>query len=354
MGYGDLLMLRHPPGDASHGHLAQIRKSAQRAAGLTQQLLAFSRKQVLQPKVISINEAVREMEGLLRRLIGEHIDIQFALDSGLWLVRADVSQLEQVVMNLAVNSRDAMTRGGRLSISTCNRTVRAEDEQRLAEVAVGEYVQLTVADTGDGMDDATKARIFEPFFTTKRDGKGTGLGLSVVFGVVKQSGGHIFVTSESGKGSTFDILLPRARDDEATAAEAIRPRTSALIPAFGTETVLVVEDDDSVRGFVRDTLSASGYTVIDVADGRKALEIAPHFPRQIDLLLTDVVMPNLGGRELAEQLVKLRPEVKVLYMSGYTEDQTLAHGFSMGSVALLEKPFTARDLLVRVRKVLSS
>ena len=350
MGYGDLLLLRHPLGDSSHSHLAQIKKSAQRAAGLTQQLLAFSRKQVLQPKVINLNDTIREMEGLLRRLISEQIEMQFALDPGLWRVRADVGQLEQVVMNLAVNARDAMTRGGRLSLSTRNRLVRSFDVPQLAEVEVGDYVQLTVADTGEGMDDATQARIFEPFFTTKRDGKGTGLGLSVVFGVVKQSGGHVFVTSKAGKGSTFDILLPRAQ--EAAGEASSQSRTSVLIPAFGTETVLVVEDDEAVRGFVRDTLSSSGYTVIDVADGRKALEIAPHFPRQIHLLLTDVIMPHLGGRELAEQLVKLRPEIKVLFMSGYTDDLALTHGVSAGSAALIEKPFTARDLLIRVRQIL--
>jgi PAS domain S-box-containing protein len=350
MGYGDLLDNRLPANDVLMGYVQQIKKAAKRAAALTYQLLAFSRKQVLQSQLLVLGEVIRELEPMLRRLIGEHITLETDLAAGSWQVLADPSQMEQVVMNLVVNARDAMPLGGILTIGTSNRTLDAEAARGYAEVPPGDYVQLRVSDTGRGMDDQLRERIFEPFFTTKPDGKGTGLGLSVVFGVVRQSGGFIFVDSAPDQGARFDILLPRA---DSTPDPFKQRDSTAQLAVRGSETILLVEDDDGVRLLARDTLEASGYTVLAVGMGAEAVEISSHYPKDIDLLLTDVVMPGMGGREVADRIQGQRPGIKVLFMSGYTDDVVLTHGVSNGTAAFIEKPFAAPKLLGRIRKVLA-
>lgn len=350
MGYGELLESRIPSTDQSSGYVQQIKKAAKRAAALTYQLLAFSRKQVLQAQLLVVGDVITDLEPMLRRLIGEHITLKTDLEKDSWQVLADAGQLEQVVMNLVVNARDAMPTGGSLSITTRNRHLDAEMVRAYAEVPPGDYVIMVVSDTGEGMEDSVKKRIFEPFFTTKPEGKGTGLGLAVVFGVVRQSGGYIFVDSVPTKGSRFDVLLPRADK----APEPFRHRDStAQLAIRGTETILLVEDDEGVRGLAKDTLEASGYTVLAVSNGQEALEISEHYPKPIELLLTDVVMPGLGGREVAERVLKQRPAIKVLFMSGYTDDLVLTHGVAAGTAAFIEKPFAAPKLLGRIRKVLA-
>jgi signal transduction histidine kinase/ActR/RegA family two-component response regulator len=350
MGYGELLEARIPSADQSSGYVQQIKKAARRAASLTYQLLAFSRKQVLQSQLLVVGAVITDLEPMLKRLIGEHITLKTDLENEPWQVLADAGQLEQVVMNLVVNARDAMPAGGSIIISTRNRHLDADMVRAYAEVPPGDYVMMIVADTGEGMEDSIKKRIFEPFFTTKPEGKGTGLGLAVVFGVVRQSGGFIFVDSVPGKGSRFDVLLPRADK----APEPFRHRDStAQLAIRGSETILLVEDDEGVRGLAKDTLEASGYTVLAVSHGQEALDVSEHYPKGIDLLLTDVVMPGLGGREVAERVKRQRPAIKVLFMSGYTDDLVLTHGVADGTAAFIEKPFAAPKLLGRIRKVLS-
>jgi PAS domain S-box-containing protein len=350
MGYGELLESRIVSADPSSGHIKQIKKAAKRAAALTYQLLAFSRKQVLQSQLLVLDDVITDLAPMLRRLIGEHITLNTDLQSTPWQVLADVSQIEQVVMNLVVNSRDAMPRGGSLTISTRNRSLDADMVRAYAEVQPGDYVMMVVSDNGEGMEPDIRKRIFEPFFTTKSEGKGTGLGLAVVFGVVRQSGGFIFVDSVPGKGSRFDVLLPRADK----APEPFRHRDStAQLAIRGTETILLVEDDEGVRSLLKDTLECSGYTVIAASFGEEAIELSATHPTAIDLLLTDVVMPGLGGREVAEKIQQQRPAIKVLFMSGYTDDLVLAHGVAQGNAAFIEKPFAAPKLLGRIRKVLS-
>ena len=350
MGYSELLDAKIPSTDVASGYVQQVKKSAKRAASLTYQLLAFSRKQVMQVQSLVLGDVINDLVPMLRRLIGEHIALKTDFAPDTWQVLADASQWEQVVMNLVVNARDAMPKGGSLIISTRNRKMDASMVRAYAEVPPGDYVMMIVSDTGEGMEEDVRKRIFEPFFTTKSEGKGTGLGLAVVFGVVKQSGGFIFVDSVRGKGARFDVLLPRA----ARAAEPFRQRDStAQIPIRGSETILLVEDDDGVRGLVKDTLEASGYTVLVVSNGKDALELSAQFADAIDLLLTDVVMPGLGGREVADRVKQQRPLIKVLFMSGYTDDIILSHGVLDGSSAFIEKPFSAPKLLGRIRKVLA-
>ena len=350
MGYGELLEARIPTTDHSAGYVQQIKKAAKRAAALTYQLLAFSRKQVLQAQLLVVGHVITDLEPMLKRLIGEHITLKTDLEKDCWQVLADAGQLEQVVMNLVVNARDAMPTGGNITISTRNRHLDAEMVRAYAEVPPGDYVMMIVSDTGEGMEDNVRKRIFEPFFTTKPEGKGTGLGLAVVFGVVRQSGGFIFVDSVPTKGSRFDVLLPRADK----APEPFRHRDStAQLAIRGSETILLVEDDEGVRGLAKDTLEASGYTVLAVSNGLEAIEISQHYPKAIELLLTDVVMPGLGGREVAERVLKQRPDIRVLFMSGYTDDLVLTHGVAAGTAAFIEKPFAAPKLLGRIRKVLS-
>jgi two-component system, cell cycle sensor histidine kinase and response regulator CckA len=351
-GYADLLADRLPVGEALHRNAEQIQTAAQRAAALTQQLLAFSRKQILAPKVLNVHSVVADMEKMLQRLIGEDIELETSSKPDLWLVKADRSQIEQVVMNLAVNARDAMPQGGRLMIETTNVEFDASVSHSPAVVAPGKYVMLAVTDNGCGMDSKTQAHIFEPFFTTKEKGKGTGLGLATVYGVVKQSGGYVWVYSEPGHGTTFKIYLPRIEDETATSSRDRNAKPEAL--PRGTEVVLLVEDEAGVRELAREYLEMSGYTVIVAPDGRTAIELASMHKGTIHLLMTDMVMPGIGGRELAERVAAIRPEIKILYMSGYT-DQAVVHQGILGTDApLLQKPFTLATLTTKLREILAA
>jgi two-component system, cell cycle sensor histidine kinase and response regulator CckA len=350
-GYADLLAERLPAGESLRRNAEQIQVAAQRAGGLTQQLLAFSRKQILAPKVLNITSVVVDMEKMLRRVIGEDIELRTSSVSDLWLVKADRGQIEQVIMNLAVNARDAMPNGGRLTIETANVAFDADVSHPATAIPAGKYVMLAVTDNGCGMDDKTKAHIFEPFFTTKEKGKGTGLGLATVYGVVKQSGGYVWVYSELGRGTTFKIYLPQIAD-EIPAGARDRGSASRDLPK-GSEVVLLVEDEAGVRELAREYLQMSGYSVIVAEDGHTALELAAMHAGQIHLLMTDVVMPGIGGRELAERVSKLRPEIKVLYMSGYTDQAITQHGVLEGEAVLLQKPFTLATLASKLREILA-
>jgi two-component system cell cycle sensor histidine kinase/response regulator CckA len=350
-GYSELMLRRLPAGDPLRRHAEEIRKSGNRAAALTSQLLAFSRKQVMQPKMLDLNSVISEMEKMLRRLIGEDIELATMLASGLWKVKADPGQLEQVIMNLVVNARDAMREVGRLTIETSNIELDEEDARWHAGITPGRYVMLVVNDTGSGMDQQTRERVFEPFFTTKEVGKGTGLGLSTVYGIVKQSGGYIFVYSEPGKGATFKIYLPAI--EEQTVVRAQRDTTGHLQLPHGRETVLLVEDEAVVRNLAASVLREQGYTVLEASNGEEAIELAAqHDGEEIHLLLTDVVMPRMSGREVAERLERARPGMRVMYTSGYTEDAIVHHGVMDDGVAFLPKPFTPNVLARKVREVL--
>ena len=346
LSYSELLLEDRTPGDPEREDLEQIRKAAQAASALTRQLLAFSRQQVLEPKVLDINEVVAGTEKLLGRLLGADVKLTTLFATDLGQVKVDPGQLEQIVMNLAVNARDAMPEGGRLSIETANVEMDEDYVRGHAIAQPGRYVMLAVTDTGTGMDAETQARIFEPFFTTKEAGKGTGLGLATVYGIVKQSGGSIWVYSELGHGTSFKIYFPRV--------DAPIDRVAAAAPAAagGTETVLVVEDQAAVRHVTRRMLERHGYTVLEAPDGETALRIAEKHHGSVDLLLTDVVMPGLSGRQLATQLAALRPKMRVLYMSGYTDDAIMRHGILQLGVAYLQKPFTPELLAGKVRVVL--
>ncbi|HEU4641136.1 MAG TPA: PAS domain S-box protein [Gemmatimonadaceae bacterium] len=340
------LSITHP----LHADLEEIQKASSRAAVLTRQLLAFSRKQLLQPRVLDLNVVVSGLEPMLRRLIGEDIGILIRLSPSLGLVLADPGQIEQVLVNLALNARDAMPEGGTLVISTANADIVEGERGLPAGMAPGPYVSLAVTDTGCGMTREVQARVFEPFFTTKPTGKGTGLGLPTAYGIVKQSGGHIGVESEPGRGTRFTLYLPRVsgsgRPLPVASAPGARPR--------GTETVLLVEDEDSVRTLTRRILEAQGYTVLDASDGLSALGRAAAHAGPIDLLLTDVVMPDMSGSALAEQLAASRPELRVLYMSGYTDDEIVRRGFPESETRFLQKPFTADALADALRAVLEA
>jgi PAS domain S-box-containing protein len=347
-GYSEVLLNQLPPGDPLRLPAEQIRKSGERAAGLTRQILAFSRQQVLQPQVLDLNSTVAEMNKMLRRLIGEDIDLAVSLDPDLGQVKADPGQIEQVLINLAVNARDAMPAGGHLTIETRNVAFEETSAGQRAEVRTGPYVLLAVSDTGGGMVPEVKARIFEPFFTTKEVGKGTGLGLATVYGIVKQSGGFIEVYSEVGRGTAFKIYLPRV-------AESVTARGSApdvrRAPG-GTESVLLAEDEEGVRAIARMALQESGYTVLEAQDGDEALRVGQQHAGSIHLLVTDVVMPKMGGRRLADLLTASRPDLKVLYLSGYTDDAVVRHGAMPTGTAFLQKPFTLTALARKVREVL--
>jgi PAS domain S-box-containing protein len=352
-GHAEMLLDRLPRGPADRQNPAlqnveQIQQAAERAAALTRQLLAFSRMQVLQPRVLDLNEVVAGMIQMVSRVIGANIELAFLPGGNLGRVKADPSQIEQVALNLVVNARDAMPDGGRLTIETSNVQLERDYATQHAVVDPGPYVMLTVSDTGTGMDAATKARIFEPFFTTKAQGRGTGLGLATVYGVVKQSGGYVWVYSELGHGTTFKVYLPMVQAPaEKTAPEKIAQRHEP-----GTETILLVEDEQSVRELVREYLSARGYQVLDAADGQQALEIAAAHTGKIQLLITDVVMPRLSGRELAARLAAARPDLKVLYISGYTDDSVFRHGVLQGGMDFLQKPFNLKALAAKIREVL--
>jgi signal transduction histidine kinase/GAF domain-containing protein len=337
-----------PPADRMQGDIEQICKAAEAAGELTRKLLAFSRKQMLAPRVVDLNQIVGGLERMLRRLIGDRIDLSFVTEQTLGKTLADPGQIEQVIMNLVVNARDALSDDGTLTIETANAHVSQEYANARPGVLAGDYVSLTVSDTGTGMDAATRARIFEPFFTTKETGKGTGLGLSTVYGIVAQSGGHIAVTSQKDVGTSFKVYLPRVD------REVERPPEGGHSPASlrGSETLLVVEDDDQVRMIVHAILARSKYNVLLARDGSEALALSAEHPTTIHLLLTDTVMPRMGGRELAERLRPMRPGIKVLFMSGYTEDVALPHDASETGDAFLAKPITPDVLLAKVRELL--
>jgi two-component system cell cycle sensor histidine kinase/response regulator CckA len=346
--YSDLLLEDLGADDPKRDDVGEIRKAAEGAAALTRQLLAFSRQQVLAPKVLDLKATVGGTEKLLKRLIGEDVRLTTELARDLGAVKADPVQLEQIIINLAVNARDAMPTGGRLTIEAANMEMDEVYVRSHAPARPGRYVMLAVSDTGIGMDEQTKARIFEPFFTTKESGKGTGLGLATVYGIVKQAGGFIWVYSEPGRGTSFKVYLPRV--DEPPEPEVAR--AAAPEPARGTETVLVVEDAASVRMVTRQVLERYGYAVLEAPNGDTALRLATKHHGPIHLLLTDVVMPGLSGRQLAEQLAQLRPDMKVLYVSGYGDSAVVHHGILEAGVAYLQKPFTPEALARRVRDTL--
>ncbi len=353
-GYSDLLLNGIlGPDDAGRDAVQEIRKAAERAADLTRQLLAFSRRQVLAPRVFVLNNVIHEMDKMLRRLIGEDIRLTSRLAADLGMVKADPGQIEQVLLNLAVNARDAMPRGGQLTIETANVQLDESYTRTHPEVQPGPFVMLAVTDTGCGMDAATQARIFEPFFTTKGPDKGTGLGLATVYGIVKQSGGSIYVYSEVGRGTSFKVYLPR-HEEVSPASRETHSTPRAERGSHGQETLLIVEDDNSVRALTRTVLRGYSYDVIEAVDADDALRCVSQQTRPIHLLVTDLVMPGMSGRELAERLKLMRPEMKVLYVSGYTDDAVVRHGLLEAEVAFLQKPFTPSALASKVREVLDN
>ncbi|TAJ10171.1 MAG: response regulator [Nitrospirae bacterium] len=349
-GYSDLTLESLAPDDRNRGSIDQIKKAGKRAAALTSQLLAFSRKQILQLKVVELSQLVRNIEPMLRRLISEDIQLTTTFAADLGTVKVDSGQIDQVLMNLVVNARDAMPKGGRISIQTANIELEEGAVRKQISVPAGSYVTLAVSDTGTGMTPEVQARIFEPFFTTKQPGKGTGLGLPMVFGIVKQSGGHVLVSSEPGRGTTFTLYFPLARDS-VERDERARTQVEAL---GGSETLLVVEDDDSVRTFTCQVLRGQGYRVLEAKDGHHALLLCEQHKDPIHLVVTDVVMPDMSGREVADRLTPCRPETKVLYLSGYTDDTIVHHGVLDPAIAFLHKPFTPDVLLRKVREVLAT
>jgi PAS domain S-box-containing protein len=347
-GHAELLLEDLGHHDPRRVDVDEIRRSAERAAGLTRQLLAFSRQQVLQPKVVDLNALVLDMDKLLRRLIGEDVELATVLDPALGPVTADPGQLEQVIVNLAVNARDAMPQGGKLTLETRNIDLDESYTLEHSLVKPGPYVQLTVSDSGIGMDEETQAHAFEPFFTTKPRGQGTGLGLAMVYGTVKQSGGFIWVYSEPGHGATFKIYLPRVD----APVESTAPPAPVERPPRGSETVLLAEDEPAVRAIAQQALERQGYTVLAAPSGADALALAAQHGATIHLLLTDVVMPGMSGRDLADRLTAQRPGIRVLYISGYTDNAIVRHGMLEPGLAYLQKPFRPDALVRKVREVL--
>ena len=352
-GWAEVVLAQVSHDDPVHANVQEIHRAGERAATLTRQLLAFSRQQILEPRVLNFNTVVVGMEGLLRRLLDEDIDLVIVPTPGVGNVKADFGQIEQVITNLAVNARDAMPQGGRLTIEVQSVTADEDYARQLGVTSVtmpsGSYVLLAVSDSGTGMDAATCTRIFEPFFTTKGPGKGTGLGLSTVYGIVKQSHGFIWVYSEVGQGTSFKIYLPQVTE----AAGTDRPGPT-VVSSSGTETILLVEDNAALRKLATHLLAPAGYTVLGAATGEEALRLVERHEAPVHLLLSDVVMPGMSGRELAEQLAQTRPGMKVLYMSGYTSDTIVRHGVLEAQVPFLNKPFTGAALLQKVREVLDS
>jgi CheY-like chemotaxis protein len=342
-GYAHLFLRRLPPGDPLLRPAEQIRSAAERASALTRQLLSFGRKQVIQPRVLDINAAVAEAEGVLRGAIGEDIELRTRLEAGTPWVRTDAGQLEQVLLNLALNARDAMPEGGRLTIETADERVESD-----ASLPAGPYVRLTLSDTGTGIPREIRDKIFDPFFTTKEKSKAAGLGLTTVYGIVQQWGGHVRVDSEPGKGTAFHVVLPRE-----PAPRDLSPGLPDAGPLpSGSETILLVEDEAAVRELTREILEASGYKVLEAEDAEAAARLCRQ-PGSIDLLLTDVVMPRIGGRELSLRLGALRPGLKVLFMSGHTDDEVLRQGVAEGA-AFLQKPFGPEALVRKVRELLDA
>ena len=350
-GYGEMLRASFKQDDPLREDVDEILNAAQRAAQLTKQLLAFSRQSVLQPRLVVMNDVVRGIQNMLKRIIGTKVDLRTTLDPELGLVKADPSQMEQVVLNLCVNAKDAMPNGGTLEIETCNLDVDAESARDIGIEKPGKYVVLAVTDSGVGMDAETRVRIFEPFFTTKSAEKGTGLGLATVYGIVKQSGGDIWVYSEVGRGSTFKVLLPRV--DEPLADEVAAAAHRGAAPR-GSETLLLADDEASILKVAKRILEGAGYRVLTASDGAEALKVAAAHPGRIDLLVTDMVMPQVGGRELADKLRAVRPGLRVLYLSGYTDTAAARQGLMEPGAEFLQKPFSTDSLVRRVREVLDS
>ncbi len=348
LGYTGLISLGLPPDSELQPDVSEIEKAAEKAAALTRQLLAFSRRQVLQPEVLTLNGVVQDMDKLLRRLVGENIEMRLYLQPEAGRVRADPSQIEQVVLNLVVNARDAMKMGGRLILETSNVELTDEYADRHVGVRPGPYVLLTVSDTGHGIDAATQLQIFEPFFTTKETGQGTGLGLSTVYGIIKQSGGNIWVYSEVGLGTTFKVYLPRV---DAPLPDPRVVTANSNMAQTGSETILLVEDDEAVRTLAQKILERQGYRVLAANGGVEALEICQH-QASIDLLLTDVVMPKINGQELARQITFRYPTIRVIFMSGYTYSAVTQSGVLEPETAFIQKPFTSDLLALKVRQVL--
>jgi PAS domain S-box-containing protein len=349
-GYADMVAQELEPSHRAQNDLAEIRNAAKRAASLTSQLLAFSRRQILQPQILDPNQVLRRVEALLRRVIGEDITLSMRLSEPLGRVSADPGQIEQVIINLAINARDAMADGGLLTIETATVEFDAEYAARHPGATTGEHVMIAVSDTGVGMDEATQRRLFEPFFTTKPVGRGTGLGLATVYGIVKQSQGSIWVYSEPGRGTTFKIYLPAVGG---LPSPVTAPPTEGP-PLVGTETVLLVEDQAEVRGLIQKTLARIGYRVLVAGDGAEALELARSHDGPVHVLLTDVVLPGTSGRVVARGILAERADVRVLYMSGYTDDGIVRHGVLEPGLAFIQKPFSAEALLRKIREVLSA
>jgi PAS domain S-box-containing protein len=348
-GYSQLSLLDLNESDPLWGNIQEIQKATQRATDLTRQLLAFSRRQILDLKVLDLNTLLKDLDKMLRRIIGEDIELLTLLAGDLGRVKIDPGQIEQVVLNLAVNARDAMPSGGKLTIETANLELDEKYAETHMGVTPGHYVRLSVSDTGAGMSQQVKEKIFEPFFTTKEKSKGTGLGLSMVYGIVKQSSGNIWVYSEPGHGTTIKIYLPRVEED----LDTLHGRDKTDFLPRGRETVLLVEDEPSVRDLAHRLLNQQGYKVLEAANGEEALRVVQeHNGEEIHLLLTDVVMPQMGGKELAEKLETLRPDIKVLYTSGYTDDAIVHQGILEHGTYFLQKPFSLQTLSHKVREVL--
>jgi PAS domain S-box-containing protein len=348
-GYSQIALLKLHAEDPLRKDIEEILKAGERATGLTRQLLAFSRRQVLQPRLLDLNSVIVGMEYMLRRLIGEDITLVTRLEPDLGRVMADPGQIEQVILNLVVNSRDAMPAGGTLTIQTANIDLFEDYSHQNYRARPGPYVMLAVTDSGCGMDELVQSRAFDPFFTTKESGKGTGLGLSTVYGIVEQSGGDIRLYSQAGQGTTFKIYLPRIEEKEKKVPASIRP---AEVSLRGVETILLVEDEDAVRNLIRSILRQNGYTVIESRHGGEALLICERYEGPIHLLLTDVVMPQMSGGELADRLQPLRPSMKALYMSGYTDNDIIRRGAPDAESSFLQKPFTPQVLLRKIRALL--
>ncbi len=350
IGYSEIVIDKLPGASPLRRNVVEIKRAAERAASLTRQLLAFSRMQVMSPQVLDLNSVMAELTRMLRRLIGEDIDLITVPGESLGRVKADPTQIEQVIMNLALNARDAMPHGGKLIIETSNATLDAEVGGGQMKVEPGAYILLSVKDTGCGMDKETRARVFEPFFTTKEKGKGTGLGLATVYGIVKQSGGYIWVESEKDQGATFKIYLPVVKEQAIRAAEAEAPPANME----GDETILLVEDESSVRLLVQTVLEAKGYHVIDARSGDDALKLCENYKGRLDMVLTDMVLPEINGRELAQRLTAIRPHTKVLFMSGYSGAALGGESILELNAAFIQKPFTTDSLARKVREVLDS